>query len=128
MRTNAPPPAPVRPLLSHSTILILSGFLIGMVAHNYVQSQAAPYVYLTGIVGLIAYLGLGQLARSRQKRAESLACERASDMLVQRLNRHVPRLLPRRFSGSRLHIPSSDQQYVPVPRSPRVPASIRSPR
>ena len=43
-------------LLSHSSILIFSGFLIGMVFNRMAGSGIEIYVFSAGLIGLLGYL------------------------------------------------------------------------
>ncbi len=80
-----------KPLLSHSTILILSAFLIGVTAGKASSLQIELMIYLTGSVGLIAYFLLGQLARRRKQKTERLATRQAVTELESRVDRHITR-------------------------------------
>jgi len=80
-----------KPLVSHSSILIFSGVLIGMVAARMVSREWQPIVYLVGLFGLVAYFGLALLAERRQRRTAERALEKASADLEHRFDRHVHR-------------------------------------
>lgn len=105
------------PLLSHSTILILSAFLIGVAAGKAPNPQVEIYLYLTGIFGVVAYLGLGHIARRRKERTEQRRQKKAAQQLEIRVSRHVPR--PSRSADHRESAPSvdTDRQYLPVVRA-----------
>ena len=78
-------------LLSHSTILIFSAFLIGVTAGKASSLQIELMIYLTGGAGLIAYFLLGQLARRRKQKTERLATRQAVTELESRVDRHITR-------------------------------------
>lgn len=105
------------PLLSHSTILILSAFLIGVAAGKAPDPQIEIYLYLTGFSGLVAYFGLGHIARRRKERTERRKQEKAAHRFEMRVSRHVPR--PSRSPDHGQAEPSvdADPQYLPVVRS-----------
>ncbi len=108
-------------LVSNSSILILSGFLIGTVSQQVAGPSAQMYVLLGGTIGLVAYLGLACLARQRAQRASLQACRQASSQLETRVDRHIPHRPPqrnnRRFQPSR----HSERQYLTVVQSFRNP-------
>jgi hypothetical protein len=73
------------PILGLSTILILSGILIGMVTGHAIEGDLRPYVQCVGLCGLIAYVGLYQADQRRRA-----SHERAEQANVEgRLERHV---------------------------------------
>ena len=80
-----------KPLLSHSTVLILSGFLIGMVCRRIADPRIEVLVFAVGVLGVVAYIGLDQVARRRQERAHRTAAERANQDLERRIDRHIAR-------------------------------------
>ena len=79
-----------KPLLSHSTILILSAFLVGIAAGKAPNAQIEVMLYLTSICGVIAYFSLGRLANKRRRRAEQREQEQAAQQLEVRVGRHIP--------------------------------------
>ena len=76
-------------LISQSTILILSGVLIGMAAGKAVRPDVENYVLFCGVAGLVAFIGLSSVARNRQQRATQLAVEKATTQLERRMDRHI---------------------------------------
>ena len=50
--------SPPRRLISRSTILILSGWLIGMATARLLPPEIEQFVTLVGLLGLIAFTGL----------------------------------------------------------------------
>lgn len=77
-------------LLSRSTILILSGILIGWGMGYSATPDAQRYGFMTGIIGLIAFVGLDSHARRQEQKATQRAIERAASVLEDRLGRHIP--------------------------------------
>lgn len=61
----APTSPGYRPLLSSTTILILSGFLIGIAVGNQVDKELAPYLFRSGLVGMLTFIVLEQISRRR---------------------------------------------------------------
>ncbi len=76
---------PTRPLVSVTSLLILSGFLIGVAVGQGVADDLSPYVLSTGLAGVLAYLGFDCAATRRRERA----LLREQQQLMSRLNRHV---------------------------------------
>ena len=114
---NTTKQASEKPLLSHSSILIFSGFLIGMVSRNAVRPGDEMLVYGAGVVGLVSYFGLGLLARARKQRATNHDFQQASTRLEKRINRHVARGGPIKAGPMAPKLPRSDRQYLTVVRS-----------
>ena len=80
-----------RPLVSHSSILIFSGILIGTVAARIVSPEWQSTAYLIGLFGLVAYFSLALLAERRRRCSAERALEKASADLEHRFDRHVHR-------------------------------------
>lgn len=103
-------------LLSHSSVLIFSAFLIGAVAHRVIPAGMHIYVLAVGAVGLLSYLGLDIAAEKRREQRKEIADQQAVNRLEGRLNRHItprPRI---RTQRSR----SADwKQFVPFSKSNR---------
>lgn len=72
-------------LLSASTILILSGFLIGVTVGKLAADELSPYFLSCGLAGFLAFIAL-DIAATR--RAEEFACEEKRQM-EERLDKHV---------------------------------------
>ena len=72
-------------LLSTSTILILSGFLIGLTVGRTVGEDLSPYVLASGLAGFMAYLGLDAAASRREEEGQS----RDKEQMESRLDKHV---------------------------------------
>ncbi len=77
------------PLLSHTSILIISIFVLGM-ATGEISSLPADSTYLMmGVFGLISYFGLGALASSRERKRNQQVMEQKEEALEGRLERHL---------------------------------------
>lgn len=74
-----------RPVLSACTVLILSGFVLGMSIGVELSSQFQLLICIAGLTGLVAYLGLDHLAHVRRTRAE----RQEQDYFQDRLVRHI---------------------------------------
>jgi len=74
-----------KPLISVTSILILSAFLIGMAVGNVVSADLEPYVLACGLSGILAFMGL-EMAGLR-RRLEQVEAEKRH--LEGRLERHV---------------------------------------
>ncbi|MBX3440772.1 MAG: hypothetical protein KF774_00095 [Planctomyces sp.] len=74
-----------RPLISNATILILSGFLIGLTVGKLVADDLSPYVLSCGLSGFLAFIALEVVAERRH--AEALRAEQ--DQITRRIDRHV---------------------------------------
>lgn len=84
-------PSRERPLVSITSILIFSAFLIGMAVGNVLGTELEPYVLLCGLSGFLAFIGL-ELAAFRRKMQ---AIEDGKRHMENRLERHVmPRSQP----------------------------------
>ena len=84
-------PAKSRWLLSRSTILILSGILIGMGIGNGWTASIHKLGFSAGMVGLVSYLGLDTVSRRRREKEEERALHQASCKLDTRIFRHIAR-------------------------------------
>ncbi|MBW3541265.1 MAG: hypothetical protein KY476_13440 [Planctomycetes bacterium] len=100
-------------LVTHSTILILSGFLIGSAAGNLAGPEMTTTVYLAGAFGIAAYFGLRAAAAPGRREVERLTGDLAASRLESRVNRHIPRGLPQR-RGRRVHGETGLSPHVPV--------------
>ncbi len=72
-------------IISLTTILILSAFLIGMCVGNFIGTELEPYVLACGLSGILSFIGL-ELAAFRRK---MVAMEEEKRHLEGRLDRHV---------------------------------------
>ena len=62
-----------------------------MVCRRIADPRIEMLVFVIGIFGVIAYVGLDQAARRRQQRAHRAATERANQDLERRIDRHIAR-------------------------------------
>lgn len=84
-----------RSLLSSSTILILSAFLVGLAAGGAAGSELSPYVLACGAAGLVSFFALKTVARRRHEKS------------VEQEQRHVEDRLDRHIKPADSHAPSS---------------------
>ncbi|WP_298868510.1 hypothetical protein [uncultured Gimesia sp.] len=102
-------------LLSHTSILIISIFVLGM-AMGGISSLPADSTYLMmGVFGLISYFGLGTLASTRERKRRDQLMEKKEEALEGRLERHLTNdsqnNSPQRVAATCLD-PSSQYQSV----------------
>ena len=100
-------------LLSQSAILILSGYLVGVSAGQTTDPALQFSIHAAGMIGMIAFLGLGHLSRTKSER-EADALERAIDRLELRIDRHVQPFRPRHKVTRSRTDHDMYKQYVPV--------------
>ncbi|MCA8996033.1 MAG: hypothetical protein KDA80_03590 [Planctomycetaceae bacterium] len=74
-----------KPLLSASTILILSGFLIGLTVGRVGSSELSPYLLACGLSGCLAYIAL-DTAAARRAHAAWL---KEKEQFEERFDRHM---------------------------------------
>lgn len=72
-------------LISNSTILILSGFLIGLTVGNIVSDSLSPYVLSCGLSGFLAFIALEFTGTQRDEQA----AHEEQVQVQSRLDRHV---------------------------------------
>ena len=83
-----------KPLISASTILILSGFLIGLTVGKIVNESLSPYVLSCGLAGFLAFIALELTGTQREEQSAH-----EEQVHVQgRLDRHVLSLSSMSFS------------------------------
>ncbi len=105
-----------RPLLSNSSILILSGFLLGMVITDFIPPAARVSAVLGASVGVIAFFSLASVSRAREAQAAARKVELKTIKLEGKVYRHVRNSGPvRRRERSRFPAIVVDRQYVTVP-------------
>ena len=91
-------------IISASTILILSGFLIGLTVGKIVSEALSPYVLSCGLAGFLAFIAL-ELTGTHREEEEA----HSEQVLVQgRLDRHVLSLSSMSFSLPREGATSRD--------------------
>lgn len=104
-----------KPLITRSTILILSGFLFGMALRHLGGDGPATLCMFFAAFGVVAWFGLGKVAQLRRLRLVRSTTFEAERRLSTRIDRHIPRLgcarRRRIFDGQP---PSSDDQYLTV--------------
>lgn len=74
-----------RPLLSVCTILILSGFVLGMAVSSQLSGELRTVIILAGLTGLLAFLGLDSAAFRRRQQLE----RQEQEFVEHRLVKHV---------------------------------------
>lgn len=72
-------------LLTRSTVLILSGWFIGMATGRALAPGTEAYALLVGFTGMVAFLGLEYAAQQRKKRAASDEFAETVEKLEQRI-------------------------------------------
>jgi hypothetical protein len=72
-------------LISNSTILILSGFLIGLTVGKIVNESLSPYVLSCGLSGFLAFIALEFTGTQREEQA----AHEEQVQVQSRLDRHV---------------------------------------
>ena len=83
-------PSPKK-VLSRSTILILSGTLLGMGIGNGFSADSHVFASAAGVIGLLAYLSLDSLAVRSRKLAECRALEQATSNVEHRMEQLISR-------------------------------------
>ena len=76
-------------ILTRSTVLILSGWFIGMATGRALPPGTESYALLVGFVGMLAFLGLEYSAQQRRKAAASESFAEIVEKLEQRLPHEV---------------------------------------
>ena len=77
------------PLVSRSTILILSGFLIGSVFRDYAETRLERNILFAGLIGIVAYIGLVFGTQSHSRRKQRVANDKATSEMDDRIERHI---------------------------------------
>lgn len=107
-------------LLSHSTILILSGVLIAGGSLPGAAAGTAEMSFWAGLSGVLAFAGLRLTARRRARQAVELARRMAIRNLEIRIDRHIPRQAWLRRPRTARTPKLSMHQYVTVVRAGRM--------
>jgi hypothetical protein len=89
-------------VVSHSSILIISAFLIGIGAGRASNPALGMSLFMLGIFGFVSYFGLGHLANQRKEKARLRKRQRAAKKLELRMGRHIPRKRSKPGSETRL--------------------------
>jgi hypothetical protein len=79
------------PLLSRSTILILSGFLAGIGVAGALEDQLRSWVLATSAVGVCAYFSLTVIANRRRQEELTQAPRKTSPTMERRIGRMISR-------------------------------------
>ena len=101
-------------VVSHSSILIISAFLIGSAAGKAPNPTMQTCLFMMGVFGFVSYFGLGHLAKKRQVGAASRKQQRAVKKLELRVDRHVARSSVIDESRSDGPTADADCQLVPA--------------
>ncbi|WP_299469829.1 hypothetical protein [uncultured Gimesia sp.] len=88
-RTRSLAETGTRPLLSHTSILIISIFVLGMATGGISHLPADSTYLMMGVFGLISYFGLGALASTRERKRRQQLMEKKEEALEGRLERHL---------------------------------------
>ena len=90
-------------LLTRSTVLILSGWFIGMATGRALTPGTEAYALLVGFTGMLSFLGLEYAAQQRKRQAASETLVETFEKLEQRLphemNGHQDRITARSGHG-----------------------------
>lgn len=86
-------------LISASTILILSGFLIGLTVGKAVAEDISPYILSCGLAGFLAFIVLDHIGAQRDEQED----QEEQGQVHSRLDRHVMSL-----SGIGFVLPPAD--------------------
>ncbi len=117
------PSATTSPLLSHTTILILSIFLIGFVSGQSLRPDVRLYGFGAGAAGMFIYFLLDVLEDRRKRKKR----RRAASKLSNRLDKHVPRRSPTRWMHANVQQTHAEGQYLPVAFSSKMTHPTRRP-
>lgn len=112
-RAKAPRP---KPLLSHSSILVLTGYVIGAGSSDMLGPDLALRVKISGLMGLAGFYAITYLAEKRRIWMARLARERATHQIESRMHRHIPKPAFRRIVPTFRRAKFSPQ-YLPVARA-----------
>ncbi len=82
-------PISTNSLISHSTILILSVFLLGIESGHWHSTGPNPYVMGMSMFGMVSWLGLGHLSRVREQRETKRLLDQAIAQIEDRVDRHI---------------------------------------
>lgn len=102
-----------RALVSRTSILILSGVLIGMAAGRLTHTTAELPAFVAGVMGLLSYLVIESLVKRRQDKAQKVR-ELSLQALETRLNRHLSHAHDPYRQRPHMHRANMAQQYLPV--------------
>lgn len=121
--------ASASPTFDRTTLLVLSGLLVGLGLQNAVATRLGPYSVAAGCAGLLGYLALSHLARRQERSRSLLEAERKLLRLHARLDRHLPQLRPnRRALRDRRQQDEMLLQYMPVVQAGHRRRDVRTDR
>lgn len=78
-------------MISRASILILSGFLVGMVTSRSVVPGTELSVLAAALTGVLSYVVLDHVSCRREQRVVREACRRTTKTLENRIDRHISR-------------------------------------
>ncbi len=111
-------------LMNSRTILILSFFLVGMVAGRMVEAHQSVYALVTGLAGMVLYVGFVKLAQRKKDKKNAVNVEKMVERLKGRIDKLITResIIPysRRFPQKQ---ENNTEQYLPVTHSQKRPKS-----
>jgi len=110
---------PIRPqsppqVVSRTAILILSGILIGTSISRESMSGTSFVAFAAGIVGLISFVALEQVAHRGRRRLVKKTLAACNSTLTRRLERHVQSQTAPAIHGPRRRRSPLDASYLPV--------------
>jgi hypothetical protein len=86
---RSPPGEPAAQIVTRDSILILSGYLIGIVAQQSWMSTMQVLTAGAAAIGLMAYVILDHVTERRRARSLRIEMERVVRRLERRIDRHV---------------------------------------
>ncbi|MGH7127184.1 MAG: hypothetical protein ACREJB_11540 [Planctomycetaceae bacterium] len=116
---SRPSSVAARPLVGHTSRLLLTGFLAGMIARRMVSPSAELWFYAVGLVLVLVWSEWEAFSRRRRERAARRTSQTSVSSLERRLHRHVSRLGVLHVHRSSTGRPQRGlhRQYVAVPHS-----------
>ncbi len=103
-------------VISATSILILSGFLIGLTVGKVVAEDISPYVLSCGLAGFVAFIALDHIGVQREEKED----QEEQGQVQSRLDRHVMSL-----SASGFILPPAEKEETPAPNKHRSAADLR---
>ena len=83
-------------LISHSTVLILAGVLIGLTLSNGIAPALRFQIFAAGAVGVVSYFGITVAHHQRRKKAVKKEHSEILNQLEARVEQHIPTTTPTR--------------------------------
>lgn len=87
--TTANPPMARSTMISNASIFIVSIYLIGMASGHAMPDNLRPFIMGSGMTGIVAYLALEHVKKSRFQNARRKSRSLATRVLTHRLHRHI---------------------------------------